>query len=63
MRHKAVSLTSVLAGGWADQDLELEAAKQTLAPALLRRFESDEGYCNFADTLPCCGLISLQPEA
>jgi len=31
----------------------VDQAMPKLGPALLRRFESDEGYRNFPDTIPC----------
>ena len=32
----------------------VDEAIPKLGPALLERFESDEGYRNFTDTIPCC---------
>lgn len=36
------------------QDVEVEGAIPTLAPALLSRFESEKGYRPFPETLSSC---------
>jgi hypothetical protein len=56
--HKADQVSSSLTHNRCDRRVDLKKVLPTLAPALIKRFESREGYRVFDDVEGCCKSLS-----